>query len=146
MSDISLTFIALVALNLLVKLWLNHRQATNVRRYEAEVPAAFTSVISLEEHQKAAAYTCAKINLSQWSLIIDTLWLLALTIGGGINTLYALAVDVSGNASTLIIGLVFLMVLGMLSSLIDLPLSHYRQFSLEARFGFNRMTLVLFIT
>ena len=146
MSDISLIFLALVALNLLVKLWLNHRQATNVRRYEAEVPAAFTSVISLEEHQKAAAYTCAKINLSQWSLVVDTLWLLALTIGGGINTLYALAVDVSGNASTLITGLVFLMVIGVLSSLIDLPLSLYRQFSLEARFGFNRMTLVLFIT
>lgn len=146
MSDISLCFVALVALNLLVKLWLNHRQATNVRRYEAEVPAAFTSVISLEEHRKAAAYTCAKINLSQWSLVVDTLWLLALTIGGGINTLYAQAVDVSGNASTLITGLVFLMVLGVLSSLIDLPLNLYRQFSLESRFGFNRMTLVLFFT
>lgn len=146
MSDIFLCFVALVALNLLVKLWLNHRQATNVRRYEAEVPAAFTSVISLEEHRKAAAYTCAKINLSQWSLVVDTLWLLALTIGGGINTLYAQAVDVSGNASTLITGLVFLMVLGVLSSLIDLPLNLYRQFSLESRFGFNRMTLVLFFT
>jgi len=146
MSDISLCFVALVAANLFVKLWLNIRQSRNVTLYRDDVPSAFKEVIGLEAHQKAAAYTAAKISLSQWSLIIDTAWLLLLTLGGGINLLYEMALDIAGTQSTLITGLIFLVGLGVLSSLIDLPISIYRQFGLEARFGFNRMTPVLFIT
>ena len=146
MPDISLLFIALVASNLGIKLWLNQRQLSNVLRYQAAVPTAFTDVISLEAHQKAAAYTCAKARLNLWALLIDTLWLLILTLGGGINILYTVAVQLCGNVENLITGLVFLISLGVLSGLIDLPLSLYRQFNLEARFGFNRMTPKLFIT
>ena len=146
MPDISLLFLALVASNLCIKLWLNQRQLSNVLRYQAAVPTAFTEVISLEAHQKAAAYTCAKARLNQWAPLIDTLWLLALTLGGGINILYNVAVQLSGNDAGLITGLIFLISLGVLSGLIDLPLSLYRQFNLEARFGFNRMTPKLFIT
>ncbi len=146
MSDISLCFVALVAANLFVKLWLNIRQSRNVTLYRDDVPSAFKEVIGLEAHQKAAAYTAAKISLSQWSLIIDTAWLLLPTLGGGINLLYEMALDIAGTQSTLITGLIFLVGLGVLSSLIDLPISIYRQFGLEARFGFNRMTPVLFIT
>jgi STE24 endopeptidase len=146
MSDISLLFIALVAANLLVKLWLTVRQASNVQRHQPQVPDAFKDVISLEAHQKAAAYSCAKIRLAQMSLLIDSVWLLALTLGGGINLLYGLAITLSNSDSSLITGLIFLVSLGVLSSLVDLPLGIYRQFSLEARFGFNRMTPALFIT
>lgn len=146
MPDISLLFVALVAVNLCVKLWLNQRQTNNVKRYQTDVPAAFNEVISLEAHQKAANYTRAKMHLAQWHLLIDTLWLLILTLGGGINVLYGLATQLSGSEGNLLTGLLFLLMLGVLSSLIDLPLSIYRQFHLEARFGFNRMTPRLFVT
>lgn len=146
MPDISLLFVALVTANLCIKLWLNQRQANSVLRHQASVPNAFEGVINLEAHQKAAAYTCAKTRLNQWALLIDTFWLLILTLGGGINILYAFAVQISGNETGLITGLVFLMTLGLLSGLVDLPLSIYRQFNLEARFGFNRMTPRLFVT
>lgn len=146
MSDISLLFVALVTANLCIKLWLNQRQANNVLQHQASVPNAFAGVINLEAHQKAAAYTCAKTRLNQSALLIDTFWLLILTLGGGINLLYAFAIQISSNATGLITGLVFLMTMGLLSGLIDLPISIYRQFNLEARFGFNRMTPKLFIT
>lgn len=146
MSDITLVFLALVAANLCIKLWLGARQANAAQRNQPQVPEAFKTVISLEAHQKAAAYTCAKISLTQWSLVIDTTWLLALTLGGGINWLYTLAINITGEGSGLLTGLVFLISLGLVSGIIDLPLSIYRQFKLEARFGFNRMTPALFIT
>ena len=146
MSDISLIFVALVAANLCIKLWLTLRQENNVQRYQEAVPAAFVSTISLDAHQKAAAYTCAKLRLVQWSLLIDTCWLLILTLGGGINLLYSFALGINGKETTLTTGLIFLVTLGFLSSLVDLPLSIYKQFVLEARFGFNRMTPALFIT
>ena len=146
MSDITLVFLALVAANLCIKLWLGARQANAAQRNRPQVPEAFKTVISLEAHQKAAAYTCAKISLTQWRLVIDTTWLLALTLGGGINWLYTVAINITGEGSGLLTGLVFLISLGLVSGIIDLPLSIYRQFKLEARFGFNRMTPALFIT
>lgn len=146
MSDISLIFVALIAANLSIKLWLTLRQGNTVKRHQKAVPAAFNTTISLDAHQKAAAYTCAKLHLVQWSLLVDTSWLLILTLGGGINLLYSFALECNGNEATLTTGLIFLMSLGLLSSLVDLPLSIYKQFVLEARFGFNRMTPALFIT
>ena len=146
MPDISIAFLILVAANLTIKLWLNRRQAAQAKQHQAQVPARFAQVISLEAHQKAAAYTRAKMCLSQISLIIDTAWLLLLTLGGGINLMYSTASTFVGSASPLLTGLVFLISLGVLSGIVDLPVSIYRQFGLEARFGFNRMTPTLFIT
>jgi STE24 endopeptidase len=146
MPDISLLFVALVAVNFCVKLWLNQRQTNNVTRYQTEVPAAFADVISQESHQKAAEYTLAKMRLTQTQLLVETCWLLLLTLGGGINLLYGFATALYGGESTLLTGLIFLTCLGMLSGLIDLPLAIYRQFHLEERFGFNRMTPRLFVT
>ena len=146
MSDISIAFLILVAANLTIKFWLNRRQAAQVKQHAAQVPARFAAVITLEAHQKAAAYTRAKIRLSQISLVIDTAWLLLLTLGGGINLIYSTASAFVGSASPLLTGLVFLISLGVLSGIVDLPVSIYRQFGLEARFGFNRRTPALFIT
>ena len=149
MSDNSiafLVFIALVALNVGIKLWLNFRQASHVARHSALVPEAFSDTITLEAHQKAAAYTLAKTRLANAGLVIDTSWLLILTLGGGINLIYAVAAGLTGQPTGLLTGLCFLLGLGVLSSVVDLPLSLYKQFILEERFGFNRMTPGLFIT
>jgi STE24 endopeptidase len=45
----------------------------------------------------------------------------------------------------LVAQLVLMAAVGVLTSLIDLPFDYYRQFGIEARFGFNRMTLKLFV-
>lgn len=145
-NSVTSVFLALIALNLLLRLWLNTRQSGSVRRHQQQVPEAFTEAISLEAHQKAAAYTQAKMWLGQLNLTIDTGWLLLLTLGGGINVFYNMASAITGEPSTLLTGLVFLISLGLVSSLVDLPLGIYRQFGLEARFGFNRMTPRLFIS
>jgi STE24 endopeptidase len=142
---VTLIFLGLIALNLSVKLVLNARQSASVQRHQHQIPEAFADVISLTAHQKAAAYTQAKMRLGQLALVIDTVWLLILTLGGGINLLYGLALDVAGSSGPLWTGLVFLISLGLISGVIDLPISLYRQFNLEARFGFNRMTPALFI-
>ncbi len=146
MSDISIAFIALIAVNFGIKLWLNFRQASHVARHCALVPVAFNDAITLEAHQKAAAYTLAKTRLANVGLVIDTSWLLLLSLGGGINLIYVAAAGLTGQPTGLLTGLCFLLALGVLSSIVDLPLSLYKQFVLEERFGFNRMTPGLFIT
>ena len=150
MSDITLAFLALVLCNLIIRLWLCRRQTASVKHHRGQVPEAFSTAIGLADHQKAADYTVAKMQLNQIQLLVETGWLLALTLGGGINLLYGWAItlapaDANTHAS-LLTGLIFLGMLGFASGVIDLPLAIYRQFGLEARFGFNRMTPALFVT
>ena len=146
MSDITLAFLALVLFNLTIRFWLYQRQAVSVIRHRSRVPEAFATAIGLDDHQKAADYTVAKIRLGQMQLWVETVWLLALTLGGGINSLYGWALDLTAADTPLLTGLIFLAMLGVASGAIDLPFAIYRQFGLEARFGFNRMTPGLFVT
>ncbi len=146
MPDITLSFLILVLCNLLIRFWLCQRQIGSVQLHRDQVPEAFSAAIGLDDHQKAADYTVAKMRLGQAQLLIETVWLLALTLGGGINLLYTASLDLAPSDAPLLTGLVFLGMLGIISGIIDLPFAVYRQFGLEARFGFNRMTPILFIT
>ena len=146
MSAITIAFLALVFLNFGIRFWLTHRQIQSVRSHRPAVPSAFSTAITLSSHQKAADYTLAKHTLTQVQLLVETLWLLVLTLGGGIDWLYGLAADWAPTGSVILCGLLFLGLLGLVSGAMDLPFTIIRQFGIEARFGFNRMTPKLFIT
>lgn len=135
-------FLFAVLLSLGLRLWLNHRQLRHVAAHRGAVPAAFADRIGLTAHQKAADYTRARGLLGRWDMLLDTVWLLVLTWGGLLRGLDAFW---SQHFSGIAYGVALLFSVGLLSSLIDLPLSIYRQFVLEARFGFNRMTPGLFV-
>ena len=146
MSDITLAFLALVIVNLVIRFWLGQRQIQSVRAHYAQVPPAFEKNIALADHQKAGAYTIAKTSLTQLQLLVETAWLLMLTLGGGINLFYGWALDLTPTDSSILSGLVFFALLSLASGALDLPFNLYRQFGIETRFGFNRMTLALFLT
>jgi STE24 endopeptidase len=134
---------ALVAATV-VRIWLAGRQIRHVSAHRATVPAEFAQSISLEAHQKAADYTNVRTRLSILDAIVGALLLLALTIGGGLQWLaaaWATAFDPSGYAHAIAL----VLSVALLVSAIDLPFSLYRIFRIEARFGFNRMTLGLFV-
>ena len=124
-------------------LWLNVRQDKSVVQSFEVVPKEFSAKINLAEHQKAAQYTQAKLEISHFEIIFSTLILLAWTLGGGMNLL-----DTVWQAQTdnrLHIGAGFIMSLVILGGLIDLPFSIYRTFVLEQKFGFNKTKVKTFI-
>ena len=138
-------FLAALGAALLTRLWLAQRQIRHVRAHREAVPAMFAQSIPLPAHQKAADYTVAKARLGIVDTVLDALLLLALTLGGVLQWLSDLwqrvfAVDSIWHGTALI--LTAFLVRGALG----LPLSLYRIFVIEERFGFNRMTLRLFIT
>ncbi len=143
MSTFTTIFLITVFAGLTLQLWLAARQATYIRSHAEAVPPAFADRISLEQHQKAASYSLARLGVERWDLVLGMLVLLGWTIGGGLNWLDA-AVDTIGLPSpwsgvTLILAVIFI------GGLIELPLSIWRTFSIEARFGFNRNTPAGFI-
>ena len=139
------TILFLVALGLTaaLRLWLAQRHVRHVATHRSAVPEAFRATITLEAHQRAADYTTARVRLTMIEVAIGSLFVLALTLGGVLQVLHAAwaALGLDGLAH----GMAFIASLVALSSLADLPFSLYRTFVIEARFGFNKMTLRLFL-
>jgi STE24 endopeptidase len=142
MTTLTLVFLLAVLMSTALRMWLTQRQMRSVTRHRATVPGAFAGTISLEEHQKAADYTLARGSLNQFDTLLGSAVLLAITLGGGLNWLESRWQLVGLTAPWH--GVAVIASLLLLTSLIDLPLSWYRSFRIEARFGFNRMTQGMF--
>jgi len=143
-QTLSVFFAAAVLLHFGLKLWLSHRQIKYVSAHAKTVPEQFSTRIHLEAHQKAAAYTIAKQRLGITESAFGAALLIALTLGGGLQWMSHYL------AKWLDTGLVFqVAVVGapiILMTILNLPFSAWRQFCLEARFGFNRMTPKIFVS
>lgn len=136
-----LLFLCILALTCGVRLWLKLRQWRHIAAHRSTVPAQFSEHISLASHQKAAAYGIDRSKVALVDIAVDTAWLLALTLGGGLLALHDFwAARLDGIAY----GLALMFSVMLLSGLVDLPFSLYKQFVIEARHGFNRMTVALF--
>ena len=134
-------FIAAFLLSLAVRLWLTLRHIRFVTAHRAEVPAEFAARIPLAAHQKAADYSVDRSRFALQTTLVDSALLMFLTLGGGLAWLHDLC---SARLDGLPYGLALIFSVMLISGIIDLPFSLYRQFVIEARHGFNRMTLGLF--
>lgn len=141
---ITCLFLTAISLTLFLRLWLAGRQLQSVNRHRRSVPAAFAGRFSLADHQLAADYTQAKVRLSQISAIVDTLLLLALTLGGGIAWLQS-AISYWLPAGDIIQGVALFVAVLAISGAVGLPATLYSTFVIEARFGFNRTSPGLFM-
>ncbi|MBG6074299.1 M48 family metallopeptidase [Polaromonas sp. CG_9.11] len=142
----TLLFTGLLMLGLLTKFYLATRQIRHVARHRNQVPAAFASTISLPSHQKAADYTIAKTRLGMLEMAFAAALLMGWTLLGGIDTLnQALMRSGLADYGALVPQLALLAAFGLVSGLLDLPFTLYKTFRLEERFGFNQMTLKLWL-
>lgn len=135
-------FIAFLLADVITRGWIALRQIKHVGRKQNEVPEQFRDRISLHSHQRAAAYTRAKVLLGLFETLVSAVLLIALTLLGGLQWLNVhLARLISNDLlfDLALIGSVFAIV-----ALISLPFSLWRKFKIEARFGFNRVTPRLF--
>ena len=139
--DFTTLFLVVFALTLGCRLWLTLRHIRFVAAHRSAVPADFAERITLPAHQKAADYTVDRNKAAIFSTLIDAALLLLLTLGGGLAWLHDFW---SPRLDGLAYGLAMIFSLMLISGAIDLPFSLYRQFVIEARYGFNRMTLGLF--
>ena len=143
-TQFTLFFIAALTLTTLARLWLARRHLTHIAAHRGAVPEAFHEKISLTDHQKAADYTSAKTRFAMLGILFDAALLLAFTVAGGIQFIADLC---NGWFDTpLTQGMATIVAVLLLSSLLEVPFSLYRTFVIEARFGFNKMTLRLYLT
>ncbi len=139
----SILFICFFIVTLGLRFWLAGRQLRHVLANRNAVPAEFAAKISLDAHQKAADYTAAKTRFGLISLFFSSAVLIGFTLLGGLNWLAHALLPLTGPGMTFQMGL--LVVFAVVSGVLDLPFDYYRQFVLEQRFGFNKMTLGLWL-
>lgn len=139
----TLLFAAALLAGLGVKFWLATRQVRNVARHRGEVPAPFAGTVSLAAHQKAADYTVAKARIGLLETALGAVVLLGWTLLGGLHALNQalLAWLGAGMAQQL----AMLACFAAIGGLLDLPFTLYQTFVIEERFGFNKMTLRLWL-
>jgi STE24 endopeptidase len=139
------TFLAALVAVTATRIWLAQRQIRHVRAHRERVPQTFAEAIPLTAHQKAADYTVAKARIGIVDFLVEVIVVLVLTLGGAIEALASMWAALFepgslGHGTALILSVV------AIPFIVGLPLSIYRIFVVEQRFGFNRMTVRLFVS
>jgi STE24 endopeptidase len=142
-SGFSLVFVFFFLLTLALRYWLASRHIRHVLRHRAAVPAEFAPKIPLAAHQKAADYTVAKTRLGFMAALWGGFVLVGFTLLGGLQALSSAVLHLTGPG--MLHQILLVVAFAVVSGALDVPFSWYRQFVLEQRFGFNKMTVGLWI-
>lgn len=143
MPVFTLIFLSALLLTTVARLWLAQRHLRHIQLNRQSVPQDFAGSITLESHHKAADYSSSKTRLGMLHSLLDAALLLAFTLGGGIQTITDYWQNMLGDG--LWRGVALIVSVLVISSLMEIPLSLYRTFVIDARFGFNKMTPGLFL-
>lgn len=142
-STLTFVFISLLIVTTLTRIWLGSRHVAHVQANRTQVPNAFSQSISLEAHQKAADYSTAKTKLGIAEAVAQTALLALLTLGGGLQWLDEIWRNWLPTQEIIRGALVIFSAL-LVSSLIELPFDYIKTFTIDEKFGFNKMTKSMF--
>jgi STE24 endopeptidase len=134
--------VAIIA-SFLFDVWLDRRQIRHVLAHRERVPSAFRGALSIEEHQKAAAYTVARRRFGIKRDLADMILSLLLLVGGGFAFIHSMVATALGTGY--LGSLAFVAIIACIDGLAALPFDYVRTFSIEEKFGFNRTTRKLFL-
>ncbi|MBI5717839.1 MAG: M48 family metallopeptidase [Burkholderiales bacterium] len=145
-SSVTALFVAAVLSSFAARLWLATRQLRHVARHRAQVPPAFAGTVTTEAHHKAADYTLAQVRFGMLNTAFGTAVLLGWTLLGGLDLLNAGVRElVQPRLGTMAYQLALLSAFAVIGAAIELPLNWFETFRIEQRFGFNRMSLGLWL-
>ncbi len=136
-------FVSALLASILLKFWLAMRHVRHIRARRDSIPEDFRDRISIEDHRKAAGYTSSKTAAGFASDFVEALAVLWFTLGGGLNMLESFW---SGHvANPIFEGVLLIASAVLILEAMELPVALYSTFVIEARYGFNKMTLPLFV-
>ena len=140
---LTLAFAGFLLAGVAVKYWLASRQIRHVARHREGVPPAFAEIVPLAAHQKAADYTITKTRFGLIELAFGAAVLLGWTLLGGLDALNQALMGWLGDGMAQQLALIA--GFALISGTVELPLTLYQTFVIEERFGFNKMSLKLWL-
>ena len=136
-------FIAVIALRIVLENYLVSRNINSINKNKETVPERFKDLITREEYSRAINYNISKLKFQIVSLVVAVALLLLLTLGGLLNFMTKLVTETTDSnvVGAILLGLLF--IIG--SEIASMPFSIYSTFFLEAKYGFNKTTIKIFI-
>ena len=112
------------------------------------IPERFRNSISIVDHKKSIEYARDKLDHRIKRNILEIVFLGALTFGGFLDDLiqYAHLLSLSLEINAVLTGSLLVFFFYCIVFLVDVPFSLYKQFVIEERHGFNKMTFRLWLT
>ncbi len=136
-----LYYIILVLL-VLQFLWDWYLDALNAKHFNDPIPKDLEGVFDETEYLKSQEYKKESYRFSQWHESFNFGLMFLFLILGGFAFLDGFSRQLSDNP--IIISMLFIGILVLSSSIIQIPFSYYDTFKIEEKFGFNKSTKKLF--
>jgi STE24 endopeptidase len=124
--------------------WLKYINLRHMKIHGMNIPQGFEGYIDESVLKKTHAYTIEHDMLSIIESLFGNLLLLVFLFGGLLNTYNSWVVSL--DLPFVLTGLVFFLLLSYASSILSLPFSLYSTFKIENKYGFNTLTMKLWIT
>jgi STE24 endopeptidase len=116
----------------------------NSTMWSDSLPSQLEGICDGQEYRKTQLYQRENDRLSLWSSSFNLAVILIVIITGGFALIDNVSRSISGNI--IIISLIFFGIIGLISDVINIPFGIYDTFVIEKKYGFNTMTIRIFIT
>jgi STE24 endopeptidase len=141
MEPFAWIILAIILLHLSFE-WLT--EILNLKKASPEIPEGFKNSIEPEKYAKSQRYLKEGTHFSLIQTTFKTVILIFFLYSGIFNSVISWSAEIS--PSPILQALMFFGILAFASMILDTPFSLYSTFSIEARYGFNNMTLKTYIT
>ena len=138
-------FALFVLAELAVGLWLDVLNIRHVIRHSKTIPERFRGYIEQPTYEKSAAYALARARFAMTQSVCESLVLLLFVVLGGFPLIDRIALLPGLDPHSKATGLLYFALTGMFFSVVSTPFRLYAQFVLEEKFGFNKMTVRLWL-
>jgi STE24 endopeptidase len=141
--SILILYLVLFAVQFLWETFLNLLNQRHVIAHRSNPPSFALKIMDRETYDRSVEYTSTRSRFGLISGSASAAFLLAIILTGSLGKLEALVLRLNVGVYTQ--GVLYFFLISVVFGLFSLPFSLYRQFVIEERFGFNRMTLGLFV-
>ena len=138
-----LVFLVLFLLRSATQYYLHRLNLAHLRQYGTTVPAVFEDTVDQETLKKISAYTIDSDHFHMGASLIHQGLYLVVLLSGFLPWL--MKVIRPWGFGLIVEGLIFFAILSVLANLSHMPFGLYDTFVIEERYGFNRMTLRMWI-
>ncbi len=136
-------FYLIVAIIVIEFIWDRFLLYLNTTRWSDKIPDELQGIYDQEKYAKQQRYSKVNHQFGWFSEVFNLLLILAMLFVGGFAIIDQWAMGISQHP--IVRGLLFFGVLGLGSTLINIPFSVYSTFVIEEKFAFNKTTPKLFV-
>ncbi len=136
-------FYIIVAIIVLEFIWDRYLLYLNTTRWSVDIPEELEGIYDKEKYAKQQQYSKVNYKFGWYSAIFNLVVVLLMLFGGGFALVDQWALQISDHF--IFHSLLFFAIIGLGTTIINLPFSVYSTFVIEEKFGFNKTTVKVFV-